>query len=302
MKFEKRLQKVRAHYPLRYILFLLYTACHMTRIDAKVLIWDLGYTLFKPNKSVIIAHLGYMDCFGLYFKYGPRASRLMNETLFDLLQEKHKDSTPAHKNSNEHACYIARDPSGRILPEMMVEWLEGNRSCNQMLHYALKKSASYKHYLNKAHERVTENTIHWMFNPVTFAASMEPLTSNIHILKKCSKVKDSKGKPKHSFYILSNFDAESFEVLYDTPSNKKVFKYFQPQTIYISGLLGDIKPRPSFFRYMLKNSNLNPKDCILFDDQKENLKTAQELGMKTILIKEGNHKQILRTLKQWHII
>ncbi|MCI0612356.1 pyrimidine 5'-nucleotidase [bacterium] len=50
------------------------------------------------------------------------------------------------------------------------------------------------------------------------------------------------------------------------------------------------KPNPDPYRLVLEYLRIHPKDVLLIDDMERNLKPAQEMGMKTILI--GNGKPV----------
>ncbi|MCI0446772.1 pyrimidine 5'-nucleotidase [bacterium] len=50
------------------------------------------------------------------------------------------------------------------------------------------------------------------------------------------------------------------------------------------------KPNPDPYRLVLEYLRIHPKDVLLIDDMERNLKPAQEIGMKTILI--GNGKSV----------
>jgi HAD superfamily hydrolase (TIGR01509 family) len=49
--------------------------------------------------------------------------------------------------------------------------------------------------------------------------------------------------------------------------------------MFISGLIGDIKPCASIYHYLLKKAKLKPQDCIVIDDQLENVEAARACGM-----------------------
>ena len=50
------------------------------------------------------------------------------------------------------------------------------------------------------------------------------------------------------------------------------------------------KHRPESFELLIKKFNLDAKKCILFEDNPDNLKMAQNFGMKTVLITPENSK------------
>jgi putative hydrolase of the HAD superfamily len=63
-----------------------------------------------------------------------------------------------------------------------------------------------------------------------------------------------------------------------------------------------IKPYRCIFEYFLKKYSLRPEECLLIDDQQENIKAARALGMHAVRIKNGNYRALLRKLKKRDIL
>ena len=51
--------------------------------------------------------------------------------------------------------------------------------------------------------------------------------------------------------------------------------------VYFSWQTGFVKPDPQAWQLVLSENNLNPEDCIYFDDQQKNLDAAEGLGIKS---------------------
>ena len=102
-------------------------------------------------------------------------------------------------------------------------------------------------------------------------------------------------KSKYSLYALTNHTREWFEY------QKKQYSY---HTLF-SGIMtsfeaGSAKPDPLIYRKLIMKYNLNPKECLLIDDQEENLLPAKNLGMQTIHYKTNS--QLKKELKKHGII
>lgn len=52
--------------------------------------------------------------------------------------------------------------------------------------------------------------------------------------------------------------------------------------------IGHRKPDPQPFNIMLDQLQLKPEQCLYVDNREENLRTARELGMQTVLAKNTN--------------
>lgn len=317
-------------------IFLASAVAAPSALRAKAIIWDLGYTLFKPNKQYMVGKLGGWDALCLFFRYGSSCSRIMNDSLFDVLDlahsdhagnssaescsgtksvnnvsDNHRGECVERRNDRRDKCRDDRrddshrphDPSGRPLPYLMCDWFAGKRSCREVLEKAASAGELYDNFLDKHHRALTEQTIEWMFDPQSFAQSMVPAPGAVRLLKECVRVKDACGCPEHEMFILSNWDAESFKFLYEKQSNKKrIFNYFKPENIFISGLIGDIKPHPSIFKYVLECSGYKPEDCVFIDDQIDNIIAARALGFQTVHLKNGDYRQARRDLKKLGIL
>jgi len=59
-----------------------------------------------------------------------------------------------------------------------------------------------------------------------------------------------------------------------------------------------MKPYHNYFNAVLKALNAKPDQCIFIDDSPDNVRTAAKLGMRTILVKNNNLKEVELQLKQ----
>jgi len=62
---------------------------------------------------------------------------------------------------------------------------------------------------------------------------------------------------------------------------KNIYNIFHK--VYSSHLMGVAKPDPNFYLYILKEENILPEDVIFVDDMLENIVSAQNLGIRSIL-------------------
>ena len=57
-----------------------------------------------------------------------------------------------------------------------------------------------------------------------------------------------------------------------------------------------IKPDPAIYRILIDKSDLDPEKCVFLDDLEDNLKTARDLGIHTILVRD--HEQAAADLER----
>ena len=82
-------------------------------------------------------------------------------------------------------------------------------------------------------------------------------------------------KERFDFAILSNIPKD-----WKKPFAELIGKYFNE--ILVSGQVGYGKPDPKFYLHLCDISGYSAHECILIDDNKDNLAAAFELGMKTV--------------------
>lgn len=84
----------------------------------------------------------------------------------------------------------------------------------------------------------------------------------------------------YNTYILSNYAKELWEI----HESQGVFNFLPNiDGKIVSGFVQKIKPDKAIYDILLKTYNLNPEECVFFDDRKENIEKAIELGINGIL-------------------
>jgi len=59
-------------------------------------------------------------------------------------------------------------------------------------------------------------------------------------------------------------------------------------TVYASNIIGLLKPDPDFYWYILGKEKVEPERAIFIDDTKENVLSAQKIGIKSILFTDSD--------------
>jgi len=109
---------------------------------------------------------------------------------------------------------------------------------------------------------------------------LHPINENIEIL--------SKLKEKNKLFVLSNFHDDAFNYIRERYS---FFDIFDGMVVSYKEKL--LKPEKEIYLLLLKRYNLNPEETFFVDDMVENIKAAEELGIKGILYTDS---QSLREL------
>jgi HAD superfamily hydrolase (TIGR01549 family) len=167
---------------------------------------------------------------------------------------------------------------GTYLPMCMLEWQRGKLDSKA----ALQRLLSFFGVLAKKNyfkDELQRKTLLRFAQLLLNAGDMFRPVAHIECL-----IRSLKKDNHYRLYILSNIDRETFEaqkILY-----KNFFSLFDGiVTSYETQLL---KPDPTIYQYLIDTYNLTPSDCCYIDDQNENLVTAQQFGMMTILCKKAS--------------
>lgn len=70
---------------------------------------------------------------------------------------------------------------------------------------------------------------------------------------------------------------------YEINKNKGYYRLFDG--VYASNKIGVAKPDPGFYKQILDSEDYEPSEVFFIDDQRRNLKTAQDLGINTVLFR-----------------
>ena len=139
------------------------------------------------------------------------------------------------------------------------EWEQLDRgliSQKEALDIFFAREPDFQLSILKAMENVTD-----MLTPVSDTVALLP------------KIKER----GHSLYYLSNCPAEIRDYLLEK------YAFF---TLFDGGVFScDVyatKPSPAIYRHFLEKYQLDPKDCVFFDDMAENVTAARQEGMQAV--------------------
>jgi putative hydrolase of the HAD superfamily len=268
------------------LIFLL--ALTAFQINGKVLLWDLGGVLYYPDKVGVARTIGLSN-FLSYLILDMRNPNI-EAVLFDVLN--HLGKAPRGKES------LAGTAEGNLLPYAMCQWQAGMIDGPALIKKAFKQIeelARIDYFESNREKQLIKKTIRAIFDPEILARNVHPIDAGMKLLEACAHAKNRDGSKKNRNFVFSNWDRLSFDVF--RRMNRFHFRHFEK--IVISGHIGHIKPDKSAYEYLLTTYNLDPRDCILIDDQKINTDAARKCGIKTILITNGDYEEVHFKLKQF---
>ncbi|MBA3751904.1 HAD family hydrolase [Candidatus Dependentiae bacterium] len=266
--------------------------------DSKALIWDLGNTLVHPSLLKTAYEIGLKD-FILYWLIEGKDPSDIHESAFRILNRLNVQiSAPLT------ATYHTSFDEEKLLPALICQWLTGKTDSEELqkkVALCMKQLSKKGHFSSRRQERLIKNTLKLIFDPKKFIQCLSSIPQGVSLLKECLEQYDTEGNQKHSFYILSNWDPHSFKYLYCS-SVKEVICSFDPANIVISGDVGSLKPQAALFEYFLHKYSLNPKQCILIDDQKTNIIAAERHGITGLFVEKGNYASVRKHLQELKVV
>ena len=94
----------------------------------------------------------------------------------------------------------------------------------------------------------------------------------------------------YNVYFLSNWSKWSYELL----DKYRKFDFLEKMNGGVwSWQTGCMKPNERIYRILLNKYNLNPEECVFFDDLKDNVEAANNVGIKGVLFDRLNISSII---------
>ena len=258
------------------------------------ILWDLGNTLVKVDDFSFARHLGLVDL-AIY--------SLRNQTSPKKLVSRALDFLDTITCKQHAACSTTF--AGRTLPPIVCDWLTGKISSSAALSTSEKPFplAIPAHFFSSTQEeRLVKNLLKTIANPEIFAHCVRIIDDALCLLKECAQQVDQQGNPAHNLFIFSNWDKKSYEQLIKSTYTQELFSYFKPSHQIISGRIGYVKPEDEAFSYVIHTYNLVPSECILIDDQEENIRAAQRNGLQGILLEHSNFQKVRSQLQNYRVL
>jgi FMN phosphatase YigB (HAD superfamily) len=186
-----------------------------------------------------------------------------------------------------------KDHYGNILPQLMADWLKGFISDTQLTEIIDQNPGTFSNYYE---EQLVHALAHTIFNPAAFVKTRALIVEGLSFVNERKAAGDN-------VYILSNWDSASFELLKRICPD--IFSMFDG--IMISGKVGLAKPDTRIYQKFLETFNLDPADTVFIDDQIDNIRAAEMVGIHGILYTKRpgllfnyhNFDNVRRQLQSW---
>jgi HAD superfamily hydrolase (TIGR01549 family) len=232
-------------------------------LDSVAFVFDLNGVFYDTNKKAVFRQIGIRDTLWYLIRY--RSPKKLKYTFYETVHRIHGSNTNVGN---------VKDPDGDIMPQLMVDWLNGTQTNADLLTHILSSITANPQWFSSTREqRMIAAMANAIFDPQQFTASRTFIADLVPLVRYLKK----RGA---SLYILSNWDKESFTLLKE--KHKDFFELFDK--CLISGDLGSSKPEQAIFKYAAQK--IPHKHVCFFDDQKENIVASKCFGWHPILVQK----------------
>lgn len=273
----------------------------------KIILWDLGYVLVKPNQGKMSKFILPQTCgwnplnygrLGMLWAYGHLNSRSIQTTMDNVLHHARPNEPRQEMIVNQHGEPHANiDCDQQVAAKLDKElFAEVQESICKLAASDTNKPYAERFFKNVAHKYLVEKTFQLRFaEPKLFGESFTPIKPGVELLEKCVKA-------GHEMAVLSNWGAESFPYMKFYDGNDVIFKHIRPEHIFVSGNIKVAKPYPQAYEHVIEKMQAQPDDFIFIDDQIKNVEAARAVGMHAIHVtdykKPGTYQAVEAELKR----
>lgn len=172
---------------------------------------------------------------------------------------------------------------GRLLSQLVCDYQRGILTAKEVRNLIKAKLDDLGSAIDSQRKaQLLQAIVDCIFTPERFVKLIAPIKNGVKIFKKCYRQKDANGNRVHKLFILTNWDAESFSLLFD---NRKIRKFLElADGIVVSGAVGLMKPSEAIFTYAFDYFGIDPDTELTFfiDDESCNIKAARALNKRQL--------------------
>jgi|GEM_PF-847255 len=178
-----------------------------------------------------------------------------------------------------------------LMPAIFSDWflgLQTNAVIKGAIHTHLDQSK-----LSNIEKTIFKNISNMMLTPAN-------LIDTQYVLKDVVKMLHHIKKSGHySIYLIGNWDKESQPLLMKMLQNHNWLS--NPAHCFFSNKVKKIKPQSDFYTELLSHYNVDMKECLIIDVEKQHAQESKKFGISTIHLQNHNVSQLKSELAHYGI-
>jgi HAD superfamily hydrolase (TIGR01509 family) len=227
--------------------------------DVYYVFFDIGDVLLKTskarsftkNKAAIVKYI---------FRHGLPNGTYLKKRLFQMMD--YTTNLPRGSATN----------NGEFVPGIMCDWLIGKVDSTTFIKIITNINPADSFFESKAEANLLIGIAKLMLpNALT---DIHKTTKSIQTLRKCVECAPDR------VCILSNWDKDSIGLLKE--KFPEIFTGIDDSQIIFSGECGYKKPDHNIYEFAANKVGISPEQCILIDDQPDNIDSAEKCGWQGI--------------------
>jgi hypothetical protein len=262
----------------RYFGLLLFLpACLLhTATSRYIIVFDITSTLEVNQKTIRTEVPGFVG--GVTYAlstWTTKPSAAIEQDFRNLLASFGKQQAPAD--------LLIRDPEGRPVSEILIQWLIGAQSAAQIVQQ-IKLYAEYD---------IFNSIAKTVFNERIIAKHTHVVPSMTQCVEQCAQL-----LPAERLYLIGNWDPNSFAILSTMSATQAVFSKIPSPNRCISGITRLLLPRNAdvIFTRIAESAQV-PRDCIIFvSTMPYHIAAAQRAGVHGVALLPHNIGLTLQTI------
>lgn len=255
-------------------------------MSIKQVIWDLSGTLFRPQNTGLTEQQIADYSFLFLMWSGKKRGSKLDDACFQVLYQLGEQTGPEEQ--------LIRLHTGKPLPGILCSYLAGTIGSAEALEQTMSFLATWApDHLSREEQHQVQRMLITFFDPRSLATVMKPIDVAVNLMHRTAQ--------KSPLYVLSNWDADSFVPFY-TKYATFILEPIEKNHMVISADTGYVKPQAGIYEYLLSRYHLIPDECLFIDDQEENVKAADELGIAAWHFQENHHIDLEQYLQQMYLV
>ncbi|MCL5436632.1 MAG: HAD-IA family hydrolase [Candidatus Dependentiae bacterium] len=270
--FERQERKQEAVKPIRHI------------------IWDLNGVFFETSRIGMAREIDLPKLIWYTITHFKNPGKAIKSIAFEILDTVELGiEVPAASPENIPAA------DGLPMPRAMQAWVLGLRDGNQIIdavHAEVRAGRFRQLFSSRGERRLTLNLIRTMLSAEVLAKHTYALKGGPELLRACAQAGCTN-------WALSNRASDVIDLLKQTAEGQKVFEQIADEHTLLSSQINLMKPNPAIYEYVIHTYDLDPDECVVIDDNENNLRAAKRAGFSnTILVKGGDLAAVQKQLSK----